>query len=49
MTTGNSDRMRLEQSMVFLLRNLGIIESSDAMLLLSIVLRHFYDDYTEED
>jgi hypothetical protein len=49
MKTGSDDRMRLEQSMVYVLCHLDIIKHTEAMVLLRIVLRHFLDDYTEED
>jgi hypothetical protein len=49
MKTGNEGAAYLEERMIFLLRKLGVIDHSDALILLSLLLRHFYDDYTEED
>ena len=50
MTTGNkSTAATLEERMIFMLRNLGVIDHSDALLMLSLALRYFYDDYTEDD
>jgi hypothetical protein len=50
MKTGSkSATATLEERMIFMLRNLGVIDHNDALLMLCLALRYFYDDYTEDD